>query len=132
VACCSEPTTATRSADRRERHLRRDLRILARFIAVYCDGLHPAADRTAIELKSLDVEALLREPVHLCPGCAKLLIHAFTKRMHCPLDPKPVCKHCPQHCYHPRYRAAIREVMKYSGRKLVLSGRIDYLLHLLF
>jgi hypothetical protein len=34
--------------------------------------------------------------------------------------------------YHPQYWQRIREVMKYSGRKLVLSGRLDYLYHLLF
>jgi hypothetical protein len=48
------------------------------------------------------------------------------------MDPKPACKHCPQHCYAPRYRDEIREVMRYSGRKLVMSGRVDYLVHLLF
>jgi hypothetical protein len=48
------------------------------------------------------------------------------------MDPKPMCKHCPSHCYRPSYRARIREVMKFSGRKMVLSGRLDFLLHLLF
>jgi hypothetical protein len=116
----------------RQKQLRKDLRVLARFILVYCEGLHPASERAAVELKSVDVSGLLGEPVHLCPSCARLLAHAVTKRLHCPLDPKPACKHCPQHCYHPGYRAAIREVMKYSGRRLVIRGRIDYLLHLLF
>ena len=54
------------------------------------------------------------------------------KRSRCPLDPKPACKHCPVHCYHPTYRQNIREVMRYSGRRLVLSGRLDMLYHLLF
>lgn len=121
-----------RRARLRARQLRRDLRVLARFILIYCQHRHSRAERIAVELKSHDVGALLGEPVRLCPECSRLLAHAFTKRTHCPLDPKPACKHCPKHCYHPRYRAAIREVMKYSGRKLVLSGRIDYLLHLLF
>jgi len=42
-----------------------------------------------------------------------------------------MCKHCPEHCYAPRYRAQIREVMRYSGPRLVLRGRLDYLWHLL-
>ena len=117
---------------KRQKQLRKDLRVLARFILTYCEGRHPASERTAVEMKTQDPEALLGAPVRLCPSCSRLLAHAFTKRIHCPLEPKPACKHCPQHCYHPRYRAAIREVMKYSGRKLVLTGRIDYLLHLLF
>jgi hypothetical protein len=48
------------------------------------------------------------------------------------MHPKPACKHCPAHCYHPTYRARIREVMKFSGRKMLLGGRLDYLFHLLF
>jgi hypothetical protein len=48
------------------------------------------------------------------------------------MDPKPACKHCPSHCYHPDYRKRIREVMRYSGRNMVLGGRLDYLYHLLF
>ena len=63
----------------------------------------------------------------LCPACRKLLAHAFVQRSHCPLDPKPACKKCPTHCYAPKYRAQIREVMKYSGRRLGLRGRLDYL-----
>ncbi|NLX20763.1 MAG: hypothetical protein GXY55_03705 [Phycisphaerae bacterium] len=48
------------------------------------------------------------------------------------MNPKPMCKHCPKHCYHPRYRQAMREIMRYSGRGMVLSGQFDYLFHLFF
>jgi hypothetical protein len=47
------------------------------------------------------------------------------------MNPKPMCKHCPSHCYAPMYRAQIRRVMKYAGIKLLMRGRVDYLLHLL-
>ncbi len=85
-----------------------------------------------MQLKTHDVTTLARGKLTLCADCTRLLAHALVKRSHCPLDPKPACKHCPQHCYHPKYRAAIREVMRYSGRRLVLSGRLDYFIHLLF
>jgi len=85
-----------------------------------------------VSLKDHDVEALTGRPVALCDECTRLILHAFVKRTHCPLSPKPACRHCPDHCYHPTYRRAIQEVMRYSGRKLVLSGRLDYLFHLLF
>ena len=109
-----------------------DLRTLALFIHVYCRHRHAEAEKTAAELRTHDVAGIAGRPICLCPECQKLLAHAFTKRTHCPFDPKPACKHCPSHCYHPTYRAQIREVMKYSGRKLLLSGRLDYLFHLLF
>jgi hypothetical protein len=110
----------------------RDLRILALFIDLYCRSQHVSAARRRVELRTHDVAAIARKSVELCPECTKLLAHAFVKRTHCPMNPKPMCKHCPNHCYHPAYRAQIREVMKVAGRKMVLSGRLDYLFHLLF
>ena len=105
---------------------------LAMFIRIYCDHHHASMPRNEVQLHTHDVEEIAGKPVVLCDECRKLLTHAFVKRTHCPMDPKPMCKHCPSHCYHPAYRAKIREVMKFSGRKLLISGRVDYLLHLLF
>ena len=102
-----------------ERKLRRDLKTLAQFVRVYCHKKHPDADKAAARLKTHDVEAIAGRPVELCAGCRKLLTHAFVKRSNCPMEPKPACKHCPEHCYHPTYRRQIREVMKYSGRKIL-------------
>jgi len=115
-----------------DKKLLRDLKTLAMFIRIYCDGHHADRPRRPAVCKTHDVHAIARRPVVLCRECEKLLQHAFVKRSMCPMNPKPACKHCPKHCYHPTYRQQIRQVMKYSGRRLVLSGRIDYLFHLLF
>lgn len=112
--------------------LLKDLRLLVRFIEVYCDGHHTEADRQGVDLKTHDLKALTGDTPCLCHDCRKLLTHALVKRTVCPMQPKPQCKHCPNHCYHPQYRQMIRQVMKYSGRKLVMRGRLDYLIHLLF
>ena len=113
------------------RKLSRDLRLLARFVELHCRDRHCGEPRGEFRLKRFDVPALCGAPVSLCADCRKLLAHAFVKRAACPLDPKPACKKCPQHCYAPEYRARIRAAMKHSGRKLVLRGRLDYLFHLL-
>jgi hypothetical protein len=112
--------------------LKRDLKTLALFIRIYCRSKHAQRPKSPVRLKTHNIETIARGPVELCPECTKLLAHDFVKRSRCPMNPKPACKHCPSHCYHPDYRARIREVMKYSGRHLVLSGRLDYLFHLLF
>jgi len=92
----------------------KDIRVLATFIGCYCRGKH-------------------RSPKgELCPDCAGLLSYAEMKRRKCPLDPKPDCKHCPIHCYGKAQRAKIREVMAYSGRRLLLRGRLDLLWHYFF
>ena len=113
----------------KDRGLRRELKTLIRFVHVYCAGRH-AAPLEPVRLKMVDVEQLYGRRLRLCASCRKLLAHAIVKRIACPLDPKPMCKKCPEHCYAPRYRAQIRELMKYSGRRLVLRGRLDYLIHL--
>jgi hypothetical protein len=112
--------------------LYQDLKTLALFIQIYCRYKHKDAEKAVAALKTHNVSLIAGRDLLLCPECQQLLAHAFTKRSHCPMHPKPACKHCPSHCYHPSYRAQIREVMKYSGRKLLLSGRLDYLFHLLF
>jgi hypothetical protein len=121
-----------------DRCLRRDLRTLVCFVAMYCRKHHHGAALAELNLRGIDVALWRsrgiwgRRPIRLCPACAKLLGHALVKRLHCPMNPKPACKHCPNHCYHPTYRQEMRRVMRYSGRALILRGRLDYLWHLLF
>jgi hypothetical protein len=110
----------------------RDLKTLARFIVIYCHGNHEGAERCPVVLPGFDVQEIAGQPVELCRECRKLLQHALIKRSHCPMSPKPMCKHCPKHCYAPHYRDQIRDVMKYAGPKLVMRGRLDYLIHLFF
>lgn len=121
-----------RAARRKARQLRRDLKLLITFVAIRCRHEHGDKPKQTLALKTHDVAALAGRPVDLCADCGKLLAHALIKRAHCPYDPKPMCKKCPTHCYAPHHRNAMRAVMRFSGRKLVLSGRLDYLLHLLF
>lgn len=106
----------------------RDLQILADFIRLFCHAHH---DRKTVGERELP-EAL-RVAGHrdgtLCLDCAELLEHGMKKRAVCPLDPKPTCRNCHIHCYTPEYRQKIRKIMAYSGRKMILRGRIDYLWH---
>jgi hypothetical protein len=122
----------THAIEKLPAEVEKDLRTLALFINLYCRYQHAGAERKEVHLHTHDVASIARRTVVLCPECTKLLTHAFVKRTHCPMDPKPMCKHCPNHCYHPKYRQQIQEVMRYSGKKMLLSGRLDYLFHLLF
>jgi hypothetical protein len=115
-----------------EKPLYRDLKTLAVFIEMYCHCKHPTAFKAVTCLKTHDVTAIAGHELKLCEPCYRLLAHAFTKRTHCPMNPKPTCKHCPNHCYATLYRQQIRDVMKFSGMRSVLTGRLDYLVHLLF
>jgi len=121
-----------RSEVQEDRKLRKDLRLLGLFIEMYCRANHQNRESEKTQVVAEGFEHLTSRALVLCPECTKLLKHAWVKRATCPLDPKPACKHCPSHCYHATYRARIREVMRDSGKRLVLRGRLDYLIKLLF
>jgi hypothetical protein len=104
----------------------KDVVVLAQFIEIFCKKHHLA---TAQGLVS---RMLGYTTVTLCPDCLDLLDHAIMKRQCCPLDPKPSCKKCPIHCYSKEYRLKIRKIMAYSGRTMILRGRLDYLWHYFF
>jgi len=61
-----------------------------------------------------------------------LLAYALERLERSMQNPKPACKHCEIHCYKPAHREKIREVMRYSGKRLILYGRFDLLRHYLF
>jgi uncharacterized paraquat-inducible protein A len=106
----------------------RDLKILARFIELFCHARH--------NMKAVGervIPEILRQgkgsAKTICVACAELLEHGMKKRGACPLDPKPTCKSCHVHCYTPEQRRKVREIMAYSGKRMILRGRLDYLWH---
>jgi hypothetical protein len=106
------------------RHQKKDIKLLGKFVEVYCEARHRGAVRAAVALPA-ELEARL-----LCPECASFLQYAITKRLNCPLEAeKPTCKRCRIHCYDAPRREKVREIMSYVGRRLVMRGRLDYLWH---
>ena len=103
--------------------------MLASFVRVFCHARHKDAARSEDGFPAELVGCLKGG---LCGECAALLAHAVEKRRKCPLDPKPSCKHCRIHCYSREHRDRIREIMAYSGRRMILRGRLDYLWHYFF
>ena len=98
---------------------------MIKFVRVYCRAKHDGQVGFAVE----DIDG---KETHLCHDCAVLVAYALEKRRKCPLDPKPSCKHCHIHCYSKDYRAKIREIMGFSGRRMIMRGRLDYLWHYFF
>ena len=109
----------------------KDLRLLARFIECWCGVHHDTAAREAIGSNAVLAPLALHDS-RLCKECRGLLDYAIARRRACPLKPKPACKDCPIHCYKPERRAEIRKIMRFSGRHLILRGRLDLLWHYFF
>jgi hypothetical protein len=113
------------------RRERKDLRILAVFTAVFCRH-HHAGTKAPLRPLEAELQGLRLDRCLLCAECRDFLAYAFARRLRCPLDPKPSCKHCPVHCYRPGHREQVREIMRFSGRHLISRGRFDLLWHYLF
>lgn len=110
---------------------RKDLILLAAFINCFCEAHHD--DRTEYHAAQAVADEVLgnRRPT-VCAACAGLINHAFAMRLSCPMDPKPACKKCSCSCYAASYKEKIREVMRFSGWRMIRRGRVDYLWHYFF
>jgi len=110
----------------------KDLKVLTKFVQIYCRARHGKEGGMAVTGLPAAVGTLFGKDVKLCGECAGLVAYAVERRRKCPLEPKPSCKHCHVHCYSKEYRAKIREVMAFSGKRLILRGRLDLLWHYFF
>ena len=104
-----------------------DIRVLVRFIALFCRKKHDG-EKEPFAIEAALLKDVVR-PVELCPDCAKLLKYGLSMRLRCPHVPKPQCKKCNAPCYREEYREKIREVMRFSGMLLIKRGRLDLLYH---
>jgi hypothetical protein len=85
--------------------LRREWRTMQAMVKLYCGGhAHDLAGATG-----------------LCADCAGFLEYAARRLERCPYGPrKPTCAQCPIHCYKPQPREHARQVMRFSGPRMLL------------
>ena len=68
----------------------------------------------------------------LCNACAALDVYARQRLDHCVYGAeKPTCFNCPIHCYRREPREAIRQVMAYTGPRMLARHPILALFHIL-
>jgi len=108
----------------------KDLKVLVRFTGIFCHCHHQVTKRRFAGHHELTSGGLTR--VLVCSECQEFLDYAIERRIRCPLDPKPTCKHCQIHCYRAGHRERVREIMKFSGPYLIKRGRLDLLWHYFF
>ncbi len=66
----------------------------------------------------------------LCPDCAELERYARTRSDRCPfMETKTFCANCRVHCYKPEMREKIREVMRFSGPRMLLYHPVMAIRH---
>jgi len=95
--------------------------------------------RTLREMKT--VEEMIKLYCHnhhytkgneLCDDCKALKDYAFKRINNCVFNPdKPTCKNCTIHCYSAKNKEAIRQVMRFSGPRMMLKFPGMTILHLI-
>ncbi|MFC1863612.1 nitrous oxide-stimulated promoter family protein [Thermodesulfobacteriota bacterium] len=97
-------------------------------------GKHPRLereDKTVEAMIRLYCSRLHRAKKNLCPECEGLLSYARASLDRCPFqEGKTTCAKCPVHCYKPDMREKAREVMRYSGPRMVYRHPILAIYHL--
>lgn len=80
----------------------REIEVVHKMIKLYCIKKH-------------------KNKTKLCDECQKLYEYACHRRTVCPYgDNKPFCSNCKTHCYIPKMREKIREVMRFSGPRMII------------
>ena len=101
--------------------IQKDTDKLVRFLAMYCHAHHGHRLMEPFIFEHPKVSATVVNGPSLCEECSKLLRHAIVMRVLCPLDPKPKCRNCQQHCYRPLYKDQMETVMKYAGPRSIFK-----------
>lgn len=116
-------------ADKQVAH---DVRVLAGFVQIFCDGQHADRERARIRTDAAELGVYGRKTPTLCAECEAHLAYGETRRAYCPKDPKPFCAHCDTHCYVADERLWQQQMMRYSGPKSWRKGyAIDGIKHVL-
>ena len=68
----------------------------------------------------------------LCPDCAALEAYARQRSDKCPfMETKTFCSNCKVHCYKKDMREKIREVMRFSGPRMIFHHPVMAIRHLI-
>jgi hypothetical protein len=91
----------------------REKELVSQMIALYCKKQHHTKGT-------------------LCPECATLRDYARQRSEKCPfMESKTFCSNCKVHCYKPEMREKIREVMRFSGPRMIFHHPITAIRHVI-
>ena len=90
----------------------REKELVSQMIALYCKKKHRGKP--------------------LCPDCAALNAYARQRSDRCPfMETKTFCSNCKVHCYEPEMREKIRQVMRFSGPRMIFRRPIPAICHVI-
>jgi hypothetical protein len=85
----------------KSKRLNREWKTVRAMVVIYCHGNHGRGGS-------------------VCDQCQSLLDYAHVRLQRCVFGGgKPTCVKCPVHCYQPARRSEMKEVMRYSGPRML-------------
>ncbi|NKF52214.1 nitrous oxide-stimulated promoter family protein [Shewanella sp. WXL01] len=88
---------------------------ISAMVEIYCKAHHKTNSKSGV-----------------CEQCQDFLAYANTRLDRCPYgQDKPTCNKCPVHCYKPHMKQMAKEIMIYSGPRMLLPHPIMAIKHLL-
>ena len=99
-----------------EKKRQKEQYVVEEMIRLYCRKNHPDKEY---------------QTGQMCPECQKLSDYAKLRSQKCPfMEEKTFCANCKVHCYKPEMREQIRQVMLFSGPRMLLYHPILAVRHL--
>ena len=99
--------------NKREKMIRKEQKIVNVMICMFCKKNHGAGNG------------------ELCNSCRSLRSYSYNRLKNCPLLPdKPPCENCPVHCYDKEMQKKVKEVIRYSGPRMLFRHPYFALLHI--
>ena len=90
----------------------REKRIVTQMIELYCRKKHGGME--------------------LCPECRELAEYARQRSDRCPfMENKTFCSNCKVHCYKIQMRQKIKDVMRFSGPRMIFHHPISAVRHVI-
>jgi len=94
--------------------------------------------KSSVEREKQTVKAMVRiycryhHHQDLCEECNSVLNYAIKRIEKCIYGPeKPACNNCTTHCYSPAMKAKVKEIMRFSGPKMICKHPVMALAHLI-
>lgn len=95
------------------RRIEREQRTVEVMIGMYCRGRH-------------------KQTHGVCGDCSALVEYSRKRTEKCQFgDEKPVCVHCPVHCYKTDMRQKIWDVMRFAGPRMMVEHPYLSIMHLI-
>ena len=100
--------------EKKSRRIARETKTITAMLSLYCRHHHKSDDPG------------------ICKQCKEIQDYAIKRLHNCPfIEIKPTCANCLVHCYKKDIRDKVRQVMRYSGPRLLFTHPILALCHIL-